>query len=247
MLRFERLTLLLLVSALSGLACTRALPPEGVWRPGPGERTDRIPGPISIKDFGPFDSFSRALDATCSLVLSKPNAAVSHIADVEVALRSATEYCAWLYYTPSHRYELSMLTDQEEPGDYLHRNVSCLLPWSVDDPRYRPEEIQYIFYIHNHPLSGELSDRDIRLAVEMANVHGWVVETGAGQVPVAIIAFFSKAETGEKPTCDGAYQYIPATRELLRWIKAGNAWNRENMGTVVWHSSTNFSIQRESP
>ncbi|MFL5349923.1 MAG: hypothetical protein ACJ8AT_34535 [Hyalangium sp.] len=44
----------------------------------------------------------------------------------------------------------------------------------------------------------------------------------------------------------GAYQYIPATRELLRWIKAGGVWNREKMGIVVWHGSTSFSIQQES-
>ncbi|HYH95181.1 hypothetical protein [Hyalangium sp.] len=206
---------------------------------------ERIPGPINIKGFGPFESFPKALDATCSLVLSKPNAAVGHIKDVDVALRRATEYCAWLYYTPEQRYELSMLTDLEAPGDQLHGKASCLLPWRVDDPRYAPENIKYLFYVHNHALVGELSDRDIRLAVEMANIHGWVVETGGGRVPVAVIAFISTSGEGERPTCDGAYQYIPATSELLKWTKTGEAWHREKTGTVVWHSSASFSIQRE--
>jgi hypothetical protein len=78
----------LLVTSLWGLACVQAMPPEGVWRPQPGEGTERIPGPINIRGFGPFDSFPKALDATCALVLSKPNAAVGHIGDRDVALRS---------------------------------------------------------------------------------------------------------------------------------------------------------------
>jgi hypothetical protein len=237
---------LFLTFTVLSLGCTQAMPPEGVWRPGRGEGTERIPGPINIKDFGPFKSFPDALDASCSLILSKPNAALSHIKDTDVALRRATEYCAWLYYTPEQRYELSMLTDLQAPGDHLHGNASCLLPWRVDDPRYAPENIKYLFYIHNHALAGELSDRDIRLAVEMANIHGWVAETGNGRVPVAVIAFISDSGDGESPACDGAYQYIPATRELLKWTKTAGAWHRTKIGTVIWHSSEHFSIQRES-
>lgn len=235
----------LLAACLWGLACAQGRPPEGVWRPRPGEGSERIPGPINIRGFGSFDSFPKALDATCALVLSKPNAAVGHLKDRDVALRSAREYCAWLYYTPAQRYELSMLTDVQAPGEQLHGNASCLLPWYVDDPRYAPENIQYLFYIHNHALAGELSDRDIRLAVEMATVHGWVAETASGRVPVGIIAFTSTSSGGEHPTCDGAYQYIPATSELLKWTKKEGAWHREKMGVVVWHGSERFSIRRE--
>ena len=138
-----------------------------------------------------------------------------------------------------------MLTDLEVPGDHLQGNASCLLPWHVDDPRYSPDNIKYLFYIHSHALAGELSDRDIRLAVEMANVHGWVAETGDGQVPVAVIAFFSNSTDGDNPSCDGAYQYIPATRELLRWNRRAGAWARERVGMVIWRGSASFSIQRE--
>jgi hypothetical protein len=230
---------------LLGLGCASSPPAPGIWRPKPGEPQDRIPGPINLKNFGPFDSFSRALDATCSLILSLPNASVGHLQDPQLALRASAEYCAWLYYTPAGTYELSMLSDLSEPGDHLHGKASCLLPWLVDDPRYAPDKLKYVFYVHNHPLAGELSDRDIFLASEMANLHGLVVETKQGKVPVALIAFFSHSEEGEQPTCDGAYQYIPATAELLQWSRQGRAWSRERIGTVVWTRPTKFHINRE--
>ena len=52
-----------------------------------------------MMDFGPFDSYTDALSEACSLILSKPNASVGHIQDLELALRVSTEYCAWLYPT----------------------------------------------------------------------------------------------------------------------------------------------------
>ena len=59
----KRLFLWLSVSLLSGLGCSASKPVEGVWRPGPGEDPDRIPGPM--KNFGPFDSYADALKAAC--------------------------------------------------------------------------------------------------------------------------------------------------------------------------------------
>src|SRR5687768_14601584 len=92
------LTTCLLGSLVLGLGCTSPRPIEGVWRPGPGEDPDRIPGPMT--DFGPFNTYADALTAACPLILSKPNATVGYLQDVnpELARRTATEYCAWLYY-----------------------------------------------------------------------------------------------------------------------------------------------------
>ena len=125
------LRLLLLLS----LGCAAPRPVEGVWRPGPGEDTERIPGPM--KNFGPFDTHADALKAACPLILSKPNAVVGHLQDMnpELAHRTATEYCAWLYYTPEHKYEMSMLTDQSRMDDAVTGRKSCVLPAFVEDSK----------------------------------------------------------------------------------------------------------------
>jgi hypothetical protein len=237
----------LLAPLLLGLACAspQRIDPD-VWRPESERSSESIPGPL--KNFGPFDSFSEALQAACQRILSKPNATVLHIqqTDPALALRVSTEYCAWLYYTPEHKYELSMLTDQQEPGSALNGATSCLLPPNVDDSRYPPESIKYIFLLHNHPFAGELSENDIRLAATMANAHELVVKTRDRKVPLAAIAFFSNSKDDRSPTCDGFYQYIPATRELLKWTqRTGRGWKGKQIGTVIWSSATTFRIERE--
>ncbi|XXF78147.1 hypothetical protein P2318_34655 [Myxococcaceae bacterium GXIMD 01537] len=240
------LRLLLSVVLLLSLACASSKPVDPqLWRPAEGSTSETIPGPIA--NFGPFDSFSEALRAACPLILSKPNATVSHLLEQqpELALRASTEYCAWLYYTPEHRYELSMLTDSEEPGSTVHGKASCLLPPNVDDPRYPPSSIKYIFIIHNHPFAGELSERDIFLGAAMANAHALVAETRARKVPLAVIAFFSHSRDAQTPSCDGFHQYIPATRELLTWTHKGGIWRGKKTGTVHWTSPTRFTIERE--
>ncbi|MFL5350511.1 MAG: hypothetical protein ACJ8AT_37550 [Hyalangium sp.] len=244
---------LFFVVLLCNLTCAAPKPIDpDIWRPRPGEELgDRIPGPL--KNFGPFDSFADALEAACPRILTKPNATMLHLLgnnsnpdrqDLKTALRFATEYCDWLYYTPDHKYKLSMISNLEEPGDDLNMTATCKLPPSVDDPAYSPNSIKYIFYLHNHPFAGELSDRDINLAVEMANAHELVVDTKNQKVPFAVIAFFSNARDGEKPTCDGFYQYIPATRELLRWTQSEGHWKGTKTGIVIWESPTQFTIMR---
>ncbi|PTL85105.1 hypothetical protein DAT35_05665 [Vitiosangium sp. GDMCC 1.1324] len=200
-----------------------------------------------MKSFGSFDNPSDALKAACPLILSKPNATVGHLQerDPELAVRVATEYCAWLYYTPEHKYELSMLTDQEEPGDALHGTASCLLTPNVDDPRYPPDAIKYIFFLHNHPFASDLSDKDIYTAAAMANAHELVAEAGTKKIPLSAIAFFSNSKDEQHPTCDGFYQYIPATSELLKWLNAEGDWRKEKIGRVNWISATKFIIMKE--
>jgi hypothetical protein len=236
----------LLVPLLVALACSSpTLTDPQVWRPTSQQEAGSIPGPL--KNFGPFDSFSDALKATCPLILSKPNASVAHLQEREpkLAVRVATEYCAWLYYTPEHKYELSMLTDLEEPGDDLHGAASCLLPPNVDDPRYPPSSIEYIFLLHNHPFARELSDRDIHLAVAMANAHGLIAKVGNRRIPLAVIAFFSNSKDAQSPSCDGFYQYTPATSELMKWLNTGGEWRDERVGKVDWVSPTRFIITKE--
>jgi hypothetical protein len=189
----------LLVLLLVGLACTPPRPVEGVWRPGPGEDADYIPGPM--KNFGSFDSYPDALKAACPLILSKPNATVGHLLnlDPKLAARAATEYCAWLYYTPEHKYEMSMLTDLSKPDDLVTNKRTCMLPTFVSDPRYERGELKYIFALHNHPFGRPLSTIDYRFIEELARHHDWEVETTAGKLRLAVIAFFSNSRTPRRP------------------------------------------------
>jgi hypothetical protein len=229
------------------LACStpRPIDPD-IWHPAHGvDSSARIPGPL--KNFGPFDSFADALKAACPLILSKPNASVVHLLDRDrqLASRVSTEYCAWLYLTPENQYELSMLTDLAEAGSSMNGETSCTLPTNVDDPRYPPGSIKYIFCLHNHPFSGEISGKDIYFAAAMANAHDLIVAAQDRKVPLAVIAFFSNSRDPGNPTCDGFYQYIPATRELLKWTNSRGGWEGKKYGTVTWSGPSRFTIQRE--
>jgi hypothetical protein len=234
----------LLVSVLLGSGCAAPRPIPGVVRPEPGGRPlESLPGPMA--GFGPYDSFSDALIAACPLILSKPNATVGHIKDPELALRVSSEYCAWMYYTPNDKYELSMLTDQSDPGDVLSRKKSCRLPDFVDDQRYPPGSIKYIFALHNHPFGGPLTRQDMRKIVSLANTHEWLVDTKEGKIPLALIAFFSRSADASSPTCDGFYQYTPETRSLDQWAPTQRGWARKKLGTVTWLDETNYRIDAD--
>ncbi|WP_244222462.1 hypothetical protein [Corallococcus praedator] len=215
---------------------------EGVWRPGPGASPDHIPGPL--KNFGPYELAADALTAACPLILSKPNATVVHLqeAQPEVALRAATEYCAWLYVTPEGRYEMSMLSDSSRPGDGVRGMRSCALPAFVEDARYATGTLKQIFALHNHPFGTRLSARDLRFIEAMAGVHEWEVLTREGSIRLSIIAFFSRSRDASAPTCDGFYQYVPATREMMLWTRTGDLWKQESHGVVTWLDERTYRL-----
>jgi hypothetical protein len=243
MQRTPELLRLLLSLSLLALGCAPQ-PIPGVVRPAPGAPPlESLPGPLA--GFGPFDSFSDALIAACPLILSKPNATVRHIQERELALRLSSEYCGWLYYTPDNKYELSMLTDQSEPGDVLTGRKSCKLPDFVDDRRYSPSSLKYIFALHNHPFGGPLSLFDMRKIIELARTHEWVVDTKEGRIPLAIVAFFSNSTDPQNPTCDGYYQYTPDSRTLDQWAHTQAGWVRKKLGTVTWLDNGSYRLDTE--
>ncbi|QRK11858.1 hypothetical protein JQX13_18435 [Archangium violaceum] len=138
-----------------------------------------------------------------------------------------------------------MLTDLSIPGSALRREASCLLPPYVDDPRYPPSSIKYIFLLHNHPFAGEISIVDINFAIAMVNAHELIAEAGNRTVPLSVVAFFSNSKDSQNPTCDGFYQYIPATSELLKWMNTDGEWEKEKIGTVSWTSDNKPTIISE--
>jgi hypothetical protein len=235
----------LLVGGLLVSGCATA-PADGVVRPAPGSpRLKSLPGPMP--DFGPFKSYSDALIAACSHILSKPNATAGRVQDQDFQLRwrISNEYCAWLYYTPDHQYEMSMLTDQSEPDD-LGRKKSCDLPPVVDDPRYPPESLKYVFALHNHPYEDKISDEDIRSILSRGMMHGFETETQRGKVRLSIIAFFSRSSDPAHPTCDGFFQYVPYTSQLLKWTQTRGQWSCLQTGVVRGSSERNFRIEARS-
>ncbi|ATB41698.1 hypothetical protein CYFUS_007168 [Cystobacter fuscus] len=233
----------LLISGLMLVGCSASQSIEGVVRPQPGEAfLDSLPGPMP--GFGPFDSYSDALLAACPHILSKPNATAGRVQsqDFQLRWRVSREYCAWLYYTPDHKYEMSMLTDQSRL-DGLDRKKSCVLPSHVDDQRYPPGSLKYVFALHNHPYAARLSDEDIRAIVAKGRTHGFEAETRDGKVRLAVIAFFSTSSDSEHPTCDGFFQYIPLTSQLLKWTQAEGQWRCQQTGTLRWLNETDFRIE----
>jgi hypothetical protein len=182
---------------------------------------------------GPFNSYSDALLAACRKILTKPNATAGRPdqQDFSTRWRVATEYCAWVYYTPDHKYVVSKLTDQANV-DPANRYKSCLLPSSVDDSRYPPGSIKYIYALHNHPLGSTLSPSDIDLIVSMGDLHGFETNTKNGVVRLSLVAFFS--EKIVEPTCDGFHQYIPLTGQILTWTRTPSRWDCRQTGLVTW-------------
>jgi hypothetical protein len=77
--------------------------------------------------------------------------------------------------------------------------------------------------------------------------HNWLgVEPQEGNIPVAIIAFFSNSYTPESPSCDGFFEYSLHTNELVQWDPdALGHWSRKKAGTVTWFSETSFRIDLE--
>ena len=114
------------------------------------------------------------------------------------------------------------------------RKRQCRLPPSVVDSRYRADELRYMFVVHNHPYEGEISRNDIRVIVEQGAVHGYSATAEGREVPLSIVAFFSRSERGHA-TCDGFFQYIPLTKELLKWsVRENGEWEDEVYGRVEW-------------
>lgn len=234
----------ILILLLISCGCSPPKPIPGVVRPGPGEPfLETLPGPMP--GFGPFDSYSDALLAACPLILSKPNATAGRVGsqDFQLRWRVSSEYCAWMYYTPDHKYEMSMLTDQSRPDP--GNSKTCVLPHFVDDPRYPPDSLKYIFALHNHPYEGRLSQYDIRGIVSMGKIHGFEADTNAGKVRLAVIAFFSKSGDPERPSCDGFFEFIPLTGELLKWVHSQGLWRMERIGMVKWIDETEYRVEEE--
>ncbi|MFP2932071.1 hypothetical protein ACLESO_44285 [Pyxidicoccus sp. 3LG] len=199
-----------------------------------------------MPDFGPFSSFSDALMAACPLILEKPHATAGSPSAQDFRLRwqLSKEYCAWLYYTPAHQYEMSMLATDAVQGD--SRKRSCALPPVVDDRRYPPDSLGYLFVLHNHPFEDTISDPDIRYIVSMAAIHGLEVKTRTGSVPLSIVAFFSGSNDVERPTCGGFFQYVPKTGDVLKWTTTHpGRWQRRQTATVTWTSETSYRIDRK--
>jgi hypothetical protein len=234
------------MSPLLGLGCSPPKPTDGVVRPSPGEPLlETIQAPMP--GFGSFDSPSDALLAACQVILSKPNATAGRVGsqDFQLRWRISREYCAWLYYTPEHKYEMTMLTDQSRADD-LNNRRSCVLPRLIDDKRYPPDSLKYIFALHNHPFEATLSDDDIRTIVSRGLEHGFEVDTKGGKIRLSIIAFFSRSNDFTRPTCDGFFQYIPITNQLLKWTRASDSWICEQIGTVKWSNETMFHVKYET-
>ncbi len=199
-----------------------------------------------MPDFGSFQNHSDALLAACPYILAMPNAVTPPPSNPNFKLYwdLSREYCAWIYHTPDGRYEMSMLATTTVQNDPRRR--SCYLPSHVRDSRYSDESLGYVFVVHNHPVGQELSRYDIQFIVAQAAIHGLTTKVGDHELPISTVAFFSKSFGSRKIHCDGFFQYIPATGELLKWtVNARGDWDKEQYGSVVWTGPEKFEIRRK--
>jgi hypothetical protein len=139
---------------------------------------------------------------------------------------------------------MSMLTDVSKPDDRVTGKTSCLLPQYVNDPRYASDSLEYVFALHNHPFNRPLSQIDFHFIEEMAGHHGWEAMTRNGTVRLAVIAFFSHSRNSAAPSCDGFYQYIPATREVMTWSQVQGQWTRTEHGILKWLDNGKYRIEK---
>ncbi|WP_241758833.1 hypothetical protein [Pyxidicoccus parkwayensis] len=66
--------------------------------------------------------------------------------------------------------------------------------------------------------------------------------TKSGNVRLSIIAFFSRSKDPSAPTCDGFYQYVPSTREMMMWTRTQDQWRRDLHGTVTWVNERTYRL-----
>lgn len=217
-----------------GCASSKSSDPD-IVRPAPGAPLlEKLPGPM----LGPFNSLPNALLAACNKTMRKPNATAGRPDQQDWATRwrFSSEYCAWIYYTPDHKYVVSKLTDQSRV-DPTQRTKTCVLPSEVEDPRFPPDSIKYIYALHNHPMGSTVSEFDIRFIISEALRHGFKSETKDGTHHLSLVAFFARGTV--EPTCEGFHQYIPAWNLLLTWTRQTGRWECKQTGLVVVDESMN--------
>jgi hypothetical protein len=115
----------------------------------------------------------------------------------------------------------------------------------VEDPRYPSSSIAYLVILHSHPFDDELSKKDLRFLVQMAQLHGFTPMVKGQKVSISIVAFFGQERDG-KGTCEGFYQYLPARgSELIKvTATASGQWSKTLMGRVRWISGEDYVIER---
>lgn len=199
-----------------------------------------------MPNIGPFDSRWDALLAICPVILSQRGATAGRSDDINFSVRwrVSKEYCAWLYYTPDDKYEMSMLvesTDPVPPGQENERG--CRMPAFIDDKRYPLRSLKYIYIIHNHPAPRTLTKKDIRALLNAARFHGKFVETKEGRIPLRAVAFFANSYAPGSPVCDGFFEYGLGSSEVVKWTPDDQGrWRREVAGTVTWTSEQDFRL-----
>ncbi|HYH97513.1 hypothetical protein [Hyalangium sp.] len=190
---------------------------------------------------GTFDSYSEALFAACRKIFTKPRSSAGRSPPTtalreereafQLRRRAATEYCAWMYYTPDNKYEISLLTDQAG-SDPTGKAKHCSLPSFVEDRRYPSENIQYIVVLHNHTFDTRISEEDVLFLVGQGSLHGFEPKTKDRDRRLSLVAFFSNEH--ENPTCDGFYAYSPYTGKILKWARSGRQWSCTQTHVVRW-------------
>ncbi|WP_224362042.1 hypothetical protein [Hyalangium versicolor] len=143
----------------------------------------------------------------------------------------STEYCAWIYFTPKGKYEISFIATPEAQNTKGPR--FCSLPQFVIDPRYVDDEVEpdknikYAIAIHTHPSPTVFTQEDIRYIVETEHRFQRIRHDN-GRFRLGVVAFFSREER-DTPACDGFFEYSTAgdTIQIVTRSENGEWQNRD--------------------
>ena len=100
--------------------------------------------------------------------------------------------------------------------------------------------------IRDSPYAATLSDNDIADIVAKGLKHGFEVEAKGAKVRLAVIAFFSESSDPRQARCDGFFQYIPLTSQMLKWSNTSDGWKCQQTGSVRWLSGAEFRVDRKN-
>ena len=217
---------------LTAIAC--ASPPAAdpdIVRPRPGEPLlERLPGPLLV-----FSSYPSALLGACQKLLSKPGASAGPRArpGFEARWRVGAEYCAWIYSTPDGKYVLSKLTDQTR-ADLANQtsDVRYLRTSMIVGSRLKASSTSSPSTTTSTTTSCQKTTYPSSLS--QGTIHGFEAKTQEGGIRLSVVAFFSNEL--EAPRCDGFYQYIPLTGQILKWTSASK-WVCEQTHKVEWDAA----------
>lgn|GEM_PF-3868983 len=173
------------------------------------------------RGIGPYKDYLEALLESCHYVHAKQ-------------AEGEGPSCLWMYYSVEKPYFIGRLSKPLK-GDSERQGASCLLPWSLDDPRYPPGSSRLTTAVYKGVHGSELSEEELYFMVLEGERHG--LASGPDRAPALLSIALTIARNARMPSCDGFHEYIPITGQIFRRMRSAEGWRCEVTGEVSWVDS----------